>query len=123
MDDMSRFTGKTLSIEEAKNYLYPFQANVICLTCGAAGVWYTQKDSPWQHQNAQPVKIVDSTGAGDAFWAGFLTSRMSNLHWILVCNRVVLLHPEDWREKYNATVNLPYNSFVALFMYVTVINT
>ncbi|MBC7922106.1 MAG: carbohydrate kinase family protein [Ferruginibacter sp.] len=48
-------------------------ARVICLTCGPEGVWYKGLGTEWHHAPAQPVEVKDATGAGDAFWAGFLT--------------------------------------------------
>jgi fructokinase len=51
-------------------------AKVTCLTCGAEGVWFKTMQGQWQHSEAVKVNVADSTGAGDAFWAGFLTSWM-----------------------------------------------
>lgn len=77
MDDIERYTGKTLVVETAKEYLQALPASVICLTCGAQGVWFKTPETNWQHVSAQPVEVVDATGAGDAFWAGFLTYWMA----------------------------------------------
>jgi fructokinase len=77
MDDVSRFVEKDLSEEEAKDYLQSMPARVTCLTCGSRGVWFKTSESAWQHIPASKVTVVDSTGAGDAYWAGFL------LQWIL----------------------------------------
>jgi fructokinase len=72
-DDWERFMGTKTSIETAKAQLDACPAAVICLTCGKDGVWYKSADHPaWQHQPALPAEVKDSTGAGDAFWAGFL---------------------------------------------------
>jgi fructokinase len=72
MDDVNRFTRSNLSIESAKHYLQTFTSSVICLTCGAEGVWFKTRQIEWQHLPATKVNVVDTTGAGDAFWAGFL---------------------------------------------------
>lgn len=44
---------------------------VIALKCGADGAWL-QSGSTRQHVRAPKVNVVDTTGAGDAFNAGFL---------------------------------------------------
>jgi len=75
MDDVCRFTGQHLSIEEARTFLSGFHAKVLALTCGKDGVWYREDDQPWTFKPADMVKeVVDSTGAGDAFWSGFLSA-------------------------------------------------
>ncbi|MFD1470022.1 carbohydrate kinase family protein [Hymenobacter caeli] len=78
LDDVARFTGQAeLGAAAAKAFLQDVPARALCLTCGAAGVWYRAAGGPWQHQAAAPVAdIKDATGAGDAFWAGFLTGWM-----------------------------------------------
>ncbi|CAA9248880.1 MAG: Fructokinase [uncultured Cytophagales bacterium] len=77
LDDVQRFTGAAPTVEAAKDYLRALPAVVTCLTCGAEGVWYRENGEDWRHQPAEPVVVKDATGAGDAFWAGFLTARMA----------------------------------------------
>jgi fructokinase len=72
MDDAERFFNRSLSIEDAKSLLESINASVICLTCGADGVWFKSGKGKWNHQSAEPVEVKDATGAGDAFWAGFM---------------------------------------------------
>jgi fructokinase len=72
MDDINRFTDTHMNIEEAKAYLFTLPTSVTCLTCGADGVWFKSTEMGWQHLQARKVQVVDTTGAGDAFWAGFL---------------------------------------------------
>ncbi|MBO9674710.1 MAG: hypothetical protein J7577_14780 [Sphingobacteriaceae bacterium] len=73
-DDMERFFGKNMSIAESLDVLGKLTARVICLTCGKEGVWYKTENTPWKHKPALPTTTVISvTGAGDAFWAGFLS--------------------------------------------------
>ncbi len=76
LDDVARFTGKALNIEAAKDYLRELPAGITCLTCGAEGVWYKTESEDWRHRPAEPVVVKDATGAGDAFWAGFLAAWM-----------------------------------------------
>ena len=72
LDDMERFFGH-LSLEEYKAILDQYTFSFICMTCGKDGVWYKKKNDEWQFKIADPVKhVVDTTGAGDAFWAGFM---------------------------------------------------
>lgn len=73
IDDISRFCGRTMSIGEARDLLSALDVEVICLTCGKEGVWFKQGKEPWSFEPAIHVNdVVDTTGAGDAFWAGFI---------------------------------------------------
>ncbi|HEX8330884.1 MAG TPA: PfkB family carbohydrate kinase [Hymenobacter sp.] len=76
LDDVVRFGEVPPTPEAAMAFLAPAPARVLCLTGGAAGVWYRADQGAWEHQPAPPVEVHDATGAGDAFWAGFLT------HWM-----------------------------------------
>lgn len=74
LDDVERFAAKTLSIEQAKDFLHALPTMATALTCGKEGVWYrSYENDDWQFQPAAPIeKVQDTTGAGDAFWSGFL---------------------------------------------------
>ncbi|MFC3563213.1 carbohydrate kinase family protein [Pedobacter jamesrossensis] len=73
LDDIERFTGRKLSIEESMQELNNIDVSAICLTCGKDGVWFKKENSPWIYKAALSVKeVISVTGAGDAFWAGFL---------------------------------------------------
>lgn len=73
MDDIKRFKGIT-SVEDAKAFLSDIKTTLTCLTMGKDGVWYNI-DQAWSFLPADPVaEVKDTTGAGDAFWAGVLTS-------------------------------------------------
>lgn len=76
LDDIQRFSGEDLSIEEAKMFLSASSARVTCLTCGKNGVWFKADETPdWKFCPATPVAdVIDTTGAGDAFWAAFLAA-------------------------------------------------
>ncbi|SHJ27978.1 fructokinase [Hymenobacter daecheongensis DSM 21074] len=78
LDDVARFSGGPATVEAAQAFLHAVPARVLCLTCGADGVWYRGAGGLWQHQSAPAVTVHDATGAGDAFWAGFLTRWMQH---------------------------------------------
>ncbi len=75
LDDYRRFSGlNQASAEDAKKFLNKYTLKFCCLTCGAEGVWYRHKNEEWVFEKARLVnKITDTTGAGDAFWAGFIS--------------------------------------------------
>jgi len=73
LDDVERFAGRKLTKNEAKEYLETVLCSAICLTCGSEGVYYKTSLSHWQFMPAQPIEVKDATGAGDAFWAGFIS--------------------------------------------------
>lgn len=76
MDDIERFQGIT-EVNAAKDFLSAYTTTLTCLTMGKDGVWFKTSDE-WQFMPADPVsEVIDTTGAGDAFWAGVLTSWMS----------------------------------------------
>ena len=80
VDDLERFACKTLSIHDCKNLLDKYFTTVTCLTCGKDGVWYKELNAEWQFKKAVTVsQVVDATGAGDAFWAGFSVAYMDDL--------------------------------------------
>lgn len=84
-DDMERFLGKILSIEQCKEALNTYSFSTVCLTCGREGVWYKTENGDWNHKPALMVKkVVDTTGAGDAFWAGFIAAYLEG-HAIESC--------------------------------------
>jgi len=75
VDDLQRFVGEPLTIEQSIEWLNPLHAHVICLTCGKDGAWYKTKNDSWKHVKALKVeRAVGVTGAGDAFWSGFLSA-------------------------------------------------
>ena len=73
-DDAARLFGETLDDDEAVGQLRSLGARLVCLTRGAEGalvVW----DEGRADVSADPIETVaDATGAGDAFWAGFLAA-------------------------------------------------
>lgn len=78
LDDMERFFSKSSPVEEYKTMLQQYPFTFICLTCGKEGVWYKEKNKGWKFRVAKKVEqVVDTTGAGDAFWAGFMAAHIN----------------------------------------------
>ncbi|MCF8255296.1 MAG: hypothetical protein K9J84_12035, partial [Bacteroidia bacterium] len=75
LDDYRRFTNNpNASALTAIDFLNNCSSKFTCLTCGSEGVWFTNEDNNWVNLPARKVEVKDTTGAGDAFWAGFLSS-------------------------------------------------
>lgn len=79
LDDLKRFLGEK-PIDGYKKYLDTFNCNFTCLTCGKDGVWYKKSGKEWIFKDTIKVdEVVDTTGAGDAFWAGFISGLIEDL--------------------------------------------
>ena len=48
----------------------------VVLKLGAEGALYADTDGGWERVPAAPARVVDTTGAGDALCAGFLSARL-----------------------------------------------
>jgi len=53
---------------------------LVCLTLGGEGS-YVLGDGANFHLPVNPIEVVDSTGAGDAFWSGFLSAYLADYSW------------------------------------------
>ncbi|GER59503.1 carbohydrate kinase family protein [Patiriisocius marinus] len=74
-DDMQRYFNQTLSHQEIFEYFHSHGADVVCLTLGANGVKLAEKGNDTIALPAEKInEVMDATGAGDAFWSGFLFS-------------------------------------------------
>lgn len=72
-DDMFRFFEKKLSHEEIFSFFHNLGVEIVCLTLGSKGVKLSEKGKKVIELPAIRVeKVLDTTGAGDAFWSGFL---------------------------------------------------
>ncbi|MFW6116036.1 MAG: carbohydrate kinase family protein, partial [Chloroflexota bacterium] len=73
LDDATRVFGAG---EEPESYVRRFHdmgPPMVVLTMGAEGMLLSD-GAEMTHIPARPVEVVDATGAGDSFWAGFLTA-------------------------------------------------
>lgn len=78
-DDMHRFFEKEMSHEDIFTFFHNLGVDVICLTLGEKGVKLAKKSNEIIRLPAIKIeKVLDTTGAGDAFWSGFLFAYTSN---------------------------------------------
>lgn len=72
-DDMLRLFEKELPHQEIFEFFHNLGVDIICLTLGVNGVKLSQSGKNVIELPAIKVeKVLDTTGAGDAFWSGFL---------------------------------------------------
>ena len=71
-DDMLRLFEKKLPHEDIFNFFHEQGVDTVCLTLGSKGVKLSQKGEKIIELPAIKINVVDATGAGDAFWSGFL---------------------------------------------------
>ncbi|WP_111309192.1 carbohydrate kinase family protein [Confluentibacter sediminis] len=72
-DDMLRLFGKELPHEDIFEFFHFQGVDTVCLTLGSKGVKLSQKGKKIIQLPAIKIDVVqDATGAGDAFWSGFL---------------------------------------------------
>lgn len=72
-DDMLRLFEKKLPHQEIFDFFHAEGVDLVCLTLGSKGVKLSQKGKKIiQLPIIQIDNIKDATGAGDAFWSGFL---------------------------------------------------
>lgn len=79
-DDMNRLFEKELPHEEIFNFFHNQGVEIVCLTLGSKGVKLSQKGQNILEMPAVKIdKVLDSTGAGDAFWSGFLFAYINKI--------------------------------------------
>jgi fructokinase len=78
-DDCLRLFGETKSEDFIFDYFHKLGASTVCLTKGKDGVQLSDTTQGLLFQHAIPIKeIKDTTGAGDAFWTGFLYAKLNH---------------------------------------------
>ncbi len=72
-DDMNRLFDRTVSHQEIFDFFGQAGVGTVCLTLGGQGVKLALHGKESIQRKAVKIdKVKDATGAGDAFWAGFL---------------------------------------------------
>lgn len=73
--DWERLYGSPLTeAEEVARHLLGLGAREVCVTLGEKGAYVASAGGDSAFLPARPVKVRDTTGAGDAFWSGYLTA-------------------------------------------------
>lgn len=76
--DYSELYGKEKASPEAVlDQFLRLGASEVCYTSGGEGCWVAD-DKVRHFVPARPVEVKDPLGAGDAFWAGYLTALLEN---------------------------------------------
>lgn len=89
-DDMLRLFEKELPHHEIFAFFHNEGVDTVCLTLGSQGVKLSQKGEEIIQMPAIKVeKVMDTTGAGDAFWSGFLFAYVKEKS-IIECLEVAL---------------------------------
>ncbi len=80
VDYLRLFDEPVEDLEEAGERLLDLGAGVVCLTLGERGC-YVRSDAGSFTLPSRPVEVRDTTGAGDAFWSGFLAAHLAGHAW------------------------------------------
>lgn len=78
--DYERLYEKPLTMNDAQAAAEPLLAagaRLVCFTFGGEGAVAVTPEACVRHA-PPPIDIVDATGAGDSFWAGFLAAYLAN---------------------------------------------
>jgi fructokinase len=74
--DWSRlYEGDAPAPEAVMDHFLKMGATEICYTLGENGCWVGNSDEK-HFLPARNVEVKDTTGAGDAFWSGYLTAKL-----------------------------------------------
>jgi len=86
-EDASQFLGESLPPEKVIARYHAFGPQQVVFTAGAQGTWVSDGGAI-VHVPAVPVKeSVHEVGAGDAFWAGFLSGILDDLDTVAAVHR------------------------------------
>ncbi|PZX93533.1 carbohydrate kinase [Flavobacterium aquariorum] len=94
-DDCYRLFAEAKSEDFIFDYFHGLGVSTVCLTKGKNGVVLSDRETGIIRKEALPVaEIKDTTGAGDAFWTGFLYAQLQNRNWeetIAIAQRLAVL--------------------------------
>jgi len=76
-DDATRLFGRDRSPEEYVALFHEMGPEIVVFTMGADGILLSAEGQQ-THIPARPIKVVDATGAGDSFWAGFIVALLDS---------------------------------------------
>lgn len=76
LDDARRFFGPDHRPEEYIQLYHDMGPQTVIFTMGRDGFLISHKGDLLGHVPARPIEVVDVTGAGDSFWAGFLVAML-----------------------------------------------
>lgn len=82
-DDCNRIFQREIPEQEAIEMIKSWGAKLICFTKGKEGSHLSLEDNRSIIVPADEVKVMgDATGAGDAYWAGFLSAWLEKKDWV-----------------------------------------
>lgn len=82
-DDADRIFKRAISPENAMQQILDWGAKLVCFTLGKKGSKIWIADGEKIEIPAEEVKIMgDATGAGDAYWSGFLSAWLDGKSWV-----------------------------------------
>ena len=100
LSDMDYRDGSRRLLEEG--------VDIVAVTLGSDGCYVVSKDFTHPIDSYAPGEVADTTGAGDAFAAGFLHGLLSNRS-LLECGRLGHYIASECVKKIGARKGLPYN--------------
>jgi fructokinase len=74
LDDAKRLFGPNYRPQEYIRMFHDLGPQTVILTMGKDGSLVSHQGELLVHVPARPINVVDVTGAGDSFWAGFLVA-------------------------------------------------
>jgi fructokinase len=77
LDDAMRLFGRSRAPEEYIELFHSMGPRIVVLTMGGDGILLSHQGR-LTHVPARRIKVVDATGAGDSFWAGFLVALLDD---------------------------------------------
>jgi sugar/nucleoside kinase (ribokinase family) len=104
LDDARRLFGPEKSPEEYVALFHEMGPEIVVLTMGAGGILLSENGRSTRIP-ARPIQVVDATGAGDSFWAGFLVALLDGNP----LERCALFAREIVERKLTTVGPLPYN--------------